>query len=368
MKLLEAILILSGMIIGVGMFGIPYAFSRAGFWLGTAELIILTGVVLTAHILYGEIVLRTPAYHRLPGYVRIYLGKRAALVSWISAIAGIIGTLLAYIILGAFFLHTIWGGIAESFFAFLVVLFGALITYFPLRREAAINGALTALLVLFIIAISIFLLPEINKENILGFNLNEIFLPYGIIFFALAGGVVVPDLTAFLGRKRESVRLAIIIGTILPAVLYFIFALVMVGTLGLMVSEDAITSLLSLAGEPIVKFGALIGLLAAFTSYITLHMSFQALLRLDLKINKFTAWFTALSVPLFLYFIGFRNFIMVISIIGALGVGIDTALILASYHNLRSKTNSASSSLYIGEIILYFLITIGIISTLWYTQ
>ena len=73
-KTIEAVLILTGMIIGVGMFGIPFSFSVSGFWLGAAELVVLAAIVTVIHRLYGEIVLATPTLHRVPGYVREYLG------------------------------------------------------------------------------------------------------------------------------------------------------------------------------------------------------------------------------------------------------------------------------------------------------
>ena len=41
----EAVLMLAGMIIGVGMFAIPFSFAAAGFWLGAAELAVLAMAV-----------------------------------------------------------------------------------------------------------------------------------------------------------------------------------------------------------------------------------------------------------------------------------------------------------------------------------
>ena len=101
MRYIEAILMLSGMIIGVGMFGIPYAFAASGFWLGTVLLVVLTAIAVFLHLLYGEIVLHTHGVHRMPGYARIYLGENAAALAWFSALFDGVGSLLAYAILGA---------------------------------------------------------------------------------------------------------------------------------------------------------------------------------------------------------------------------------------------------------------------------
>ena len=65
MKFLEAVLILSGMIIGVGMFGIPFSFVSVGFWLGALELLVIAGAMTWLHLLYGEVVLKTPQPHSM---------------------------------------------------------------------------------------------------------------------------------------------------------------------------------------------------------------------------------------------------------------------------------------------------------------
>src|SRR3989338_2493370 len=100
-KLIQGILILSGMIIGAGVFGIPFSFASLGFWPGAAELLVFTVVTVVLHFIFGEIVLKTPALHRLPGYIRIHLGYKWSILAWIGAFVGIFGTLLAYIVIGA---------------------------------------------------------------------------------------------------------------------------------------------------------------------------------------------------------------------------------------------------------------------------
>src|SRR3989344_7528399 len=235
-KFVEAVLILSGMIIGVGMFGLPFSFVRAGFWLGTLELLVLSAAIVLFHLLYGEIVLKTGELHRLPGYIRIHLGPRFAGLAWVSAIFGILGTLLVYIIVGSLFLKSALGyfdvAASELTLAAFLASAGAVVTIFPLKREAFINGILTALLIVFIIFLGVYLFPKINPENISGFNLGAAPLPYGVLLFALSGGVVIPDLITLLGRDKKRSRLAIVLGTLIPAALYFLFALAVVGVSG----------------------------------------------------------------------------------------------------------------------------------------
>lgn len=362
MKFIEAVLILSGMIIGVGMFGIPFSFARAGFWFGVAELAVLAGVVTVFHLLYGEVVLKTAALHRLPGYVGLHLGRRASWLAWASALFGISFTLLAYILLGSKFLHNIfgkiWPGSNEFLWAVVITVLGAAVTSFSLKKEALINGILTVFLVVFIIFFSAYFIPQISMENFSGFHPENIFLPYGILLFALSGGVVIPDVITFLGRDRTVVRRAIAAGSIIPAFVYFLWAFAVVGVTGYGVSEEAIRGLQSVAGESVVILGSVIGFLAAFTSYIVLGASFQALLRLDFGAPRLLSWAAGVVVPFLFYAVGLQNFIAVISAVGALAVGFDSALVIAMHTRV---TGSARRASYIWKALLYLLISGGVL-------
>jgi len=341
LKFVEAVLILVGMIIGVGMFAIPFSFTQAGFWLGALELLILAVVVVLLHLLYAEVVLATPELHRMPGYVRVYLGARAAILSRASSIFGILGTLLAYVLLGAVFLHGIFRYIfpnsSEALWAVALVAIGALITYSPLRRAAFINGILTALLVFFTILLIAFLLPRVELSHIRGFELSQMFIPYGVLLFALTGGTVIPDVITLLGRRRKKARQAIVIGTLLPAAVYFFFAFAVVGVSGNEVTENAIQGLLPAAGGFIVFWGNMIGFLAVITSYIVLNKSFQQMLMLDFMFSKVAAWGAGIFSPFLLYIAGFTSFIALIGTVGSIALGIDAGLLIAMYMSLHAK-------------------------------
>jgi len=362
MKFLEAVLILSGMIIGAGMFGIPFSFVKAGFILGTAELILLAGLVTLLHLLYGEIVLHTGVSHRLPGYARIYLGRRPAVIAFATSLFSIIGTILVYMLLGSVFLNSVvsnfWTGSTDFFWALMIMLSSATIIIFSLRREAVINGVLSAVLIGFILFLVANLLPNINTNNLGSISLSNFFIPYGVLFFALAGGIAVPDVVVLLNRQRVKVRRAIIIGTILPAILYFLFALAVVGTVGDAVSEEAILGLKPFAGEAVIIMGSIIGFLAVYTSLVIVASNFRDLLVFDFSFSKPVAWGVASFVPFLFYLSGLHNFIVIIGAVGAIAGGIEAALIISVYHKIR-RASSAFSYTWKFSLLLLVLAGVG---------
>lgn len=365
MKLLQAILMLSGMIIGVGMFGIPFSFVQSGFWLGAAELIILAGVMVVLHLLYGEIVLHTSAYHRLPGYVALHLGKHALPLAWFSSIFGIVGSLLVYLLVGAIFLNAIasrfWANSTEFIWVLTLVGLGGMITAFSLKREALINGALTALLIMFVAFLTILLMPQVTVQNLSGVHFEHIFAPYGVLLFALSGGVVIPDLITLLKRNRAHSRIAIVIGTSIPALLYLGFAFAVTGVAGVGVSTEAITGLTPFVGKEMVFFGSIIGFLAVFTSLVALSSSFQSLLMLDVGFSRIGAVVVGTGLPFLFYLLGFQDFIAIIGVIGTIAVGIDAALILWLFNKIRRKEGKVlSPHAYLLEALLYGMILTGV--------
>lgn len=339
MKQIQAVLMLSGMIIGVGMFAIPFSLSQAGFWLGVVELCVLAGITTLVHVWYGDVVVHTAPPHRLPGYVRMYVGKRAATIAHLSAFFGISGTLLAYVLLGGIFLQGLFEPFIGSFdagvWSVVLVAVCAMITLFPIKKEALINGVLTILLIVFIAALIIILFPHVDRTYISGFHATSAFIPYGVLLFALSGGTVIPDVVHYLKGSCRQTRGVIIAGSLIPAIVYFFFAFAITGTSGGSVSPDAIAGLAPVMGRTIVMLGNAIGFLAVVTSYILLNSSFQAFLRFDAGVVPGLAWAGGSFLPLFLFLLGFQNYIFVISVVGVTTVAIDAAFVLAMYHRLR---------------------------------
>jgi len=365
-KEIQAVLMLVGMIIGVGMFAIPFSFHAAGFWLGTFELCVLALVVSVVHLCYGAIILHTKEQHRLPGYVRKYLGDRAAILSYASTFFGIAGTLLAYMLLGGVFLHGLFAPFISAsnpiFWSVMFVIAGACITRFPLKKEALINGVLTTLLIVFIGVLILILLPRVNVEYLEGFHGANAFMPYGVLLFALSGATVIPDVMNFLKGKPERARRVIMAGSLIPAILYFFFAFVVVGVSGAGVSPDAIAGLMPVAGRMVVVLGNIIGLLAVITSYIALNSSFQAFLTLDAQVPRRLAWAGGSFLPFFLFILGFQNFISVISVVGATTVAIDGGFIIVMYHAILHRRESGitiTDMIRFGLIYAIMIIGIG---------
>src|SRR3989344_1200890 len=157
-KFIFALSTLSGTIIGVGLFSLPYIASKVGIWLILGYFFVLGGIVILIHLLFGEVALKTPDYHRLPGYAKIYLGKWGEKITFLTAILSLWGALLAYLIVGGKFLTSLFlpllGG-NESLYTILYFAAGALLIYFGIRAIAKVE--FLALILFFLVLLMIFL-------------------------------------------------------------------------------------------------------------------------------------------------------------------------------------------------------------------
>ena len=283
----------------------------------------------------------------------------------VSVFFGASGTLLAYMLIGGVFLNGLVQesihGSSPAFWSVVLAGTGALVTFFPLGKKARITSMMTAFLIIFLMVLIGFLLPRVHMENLGGFHAIYAFAPYGVLLFALAGATAVPEVVLFLKGTRRRTRHVIAFGSLMPAVLYFLFALAVVGVSGGNVSPDAIAGLLPVAGRGIVTLGNIIGLLAVTTAYIILNSNFQSFLSLDLGVSRRMAWAGGSFLPLMLFILGFQSFITVISIVGATTVAIDGGLILATYHTIlhrRERSVTTADTVRFG--LLYAIMITGI--------
>jgi len=355
---------LSGTIIGVGLFALPYITLKVGFWVMLGYFLVLGALVILVHQFFGELALRTPDYKRLPGFAKIYLGNWGERIAYISAILGIFGAILAYLIVGGEFLtellSPIFGG-GNLFWTIIYFLAGAILIFFGIKAIAKVE--FWGLILFFLVLILIFLRGRylINIENLFPpisnfkFQISNFFLPYGVILFSLWGAALIPEVEEMLGEKKKLLLKIIPVAILIPIIIYLFFIYLILGITGPQTTESALVGLKNFLGNRIVSLGFLFGLLTTFTSFIALGLTLKKVFWYDLKIGKNLAFAITCFIPLVLFLIGVKQFIPVISFVGATMLGIDGILILLMYHKKIKNQKSKIKNLLVYPLILIFL-------------
>lgn len=371
-----ALATLVGTIIGVGMFGLPYAFSRAGFFAGLIQLVVLAGVIMIIHLVFGEIILRTKDKHNLPGYINKYLGKRWEVIISLSVLIGIFGSMVAYILVGGTFLEVLAGQFVNTgfipdngfFIIFWVVM--TILILLGLKTIEVAEFLMASGLLVAIGLIAIFSFPHINLENLKTFDGINIFLPYGIILFSLVGTAAIPEVREILVGQERKMKSVIVLGILIPTIVYALFTFVITGVTGPFTSPEAIIGLANVVGSPIYIIGALFGILAIATSYITFGYYLYETFLFDFKVNRNISHIIIAVVPIALVMLGWKNFIAIISFLGAVMGGLEGIAMVMTYLKAKKMGDRAPEySLKIPNFVYYFLMFIfalGIIYTVIY--
>lgn len=338
-QFLRATAILIGLIIGVGIFGVPYVITKAGFFPAIFYFLVLGAAMILTTLFYGEVNLRTQGKHRIVGYAEKYLGKRGKIVAALAQIFGFYGAIIAYIIVGGEFLFSLLGGFLGGeviFYQFFIFAFISIFVVAGLRLLSWLEVILTSLLLLVILVVLAVGFPKIEISNYETFEWAYLFLPYGVILFSLGGTAAVPELKEVLSKNLKLMKKVIIVGVVISILLTAAFGFIIAGITGGATTDEALSGLQGILSPPIITAGIIFGLLSIATSLLVIGINLKETFLYDYKIkSNLIAWFLALGVPFLIFLFGLHGFIKVISIAGGVFGGLGGILIVLMF--LKAK-------------------------------
>ncbi len=350
---LKDLAVLLGTVIGVGIFGLPFASSVAGFPVAMIYLVLLGTAVTYLHLLYGRVVTGTDTMHRFPGYARKYLGVFWERIVIVLDIIGLGGAIIAYLIVGGLFLYYLLNPILNgSIFLYTFIFFtvGAIMVLRGIANIAFFE--LVLVLLLFVVLGILFLQgsPHINYDHFKIFNQEKIFFPYGIILFSLWGLPIIPEVTEMvLKRKLTSqnvfnpVRNVLVAGGVITVMVSAIFIFTVQGVTGEYTSKEALSAFAQTVGG-LIGLGFIFGIICCFTSFITIALTLKKVLLYDVGLSKKLAWLLALFTPFIIYLAGVQVFLPIVSLIGSVFLGIEGILLVFIYRSfMDSKMRLVSS-------------------------
>jgi tyrosine-specific transport protein len=365
MKILKDIIyplaIISGTIIGVGIFSLPYIASKVGLEMILFYFLVLGALVILIHSFFAQLAVKTADLKRLPGFAKIYLGKWGERIALLSIIFGLFGAILAYLIVGGEFLSELFSPILGGntlIYTLFYFLLGAVLIYFGIRIISKIEfwGLILFFLLLIVVYWQSHTFIKIEHFIFKEVNLPNLFLPYGPILFSLWGAALIPEIEEMLsGGKKRLLRIIIPLATLIPVIIYLFFIYLILGITGPQTTQSALVGLRDFLPSPIVSLVLFFGFLTTFTSFIALGLTLKKVFWYDLKLKKNLAWALTCFLPLILFLIGIKNFIGVISFVGGVMLGIDGTLILLMYRRLALTENRKKMSFLVLPLILIFV-------------
>lgn len=359
MDFIKALAVFLGTIVGVGIFGLPFVAYKAGFFIVTFYFILMTSIVIWVNLIYAEVVLADKKIRRFPGYVGEYLGEKWKKTSFIVMAFGLIGALLAYLIIGGEFLNSLLSPFLGGTPLLYTLLFFILGAYLILKGVKSVSGVEIFLLFVLLVILGIFFvktLPFIDFNQFDDINLNYLFFPYGVVLFSLWGTALIPEMKEIVKGSGPVLKKVIISGIIISSLIYLLFIFIVLGASRPVVSEEAISGLNQAIRGDIIKLGFIFGVITCFTSFIALGLTFKKILWHDFGFSKNISWALTCFLPLFLFLLGLREFIKVISLTGSVALGIEGIIIVLLYQKFLKKKFTRSLN-----PVFYFLIIVFIL-------
>lgn len=330
-----AISTLTGTVIGAGFLGIPYVVAKSGFFIGLGWMFLISMMMLLINLNIGEICLSTKTVHQIPGYASKYLGKKTKIFIFLAAIFGLYAALIAYL-LGEgeslsfiFTSSTRYALLAGIIFWFLV----AIITFGGIRRFKRVEPLAVLAVFLVTLLLGIINWNKINFSNLTYTNPSFLFLPFGVVLFAFLGISAIPEMRRVLIKNEKLMKKAIIIGSLVPLIVYILFTIIVLGLFGQNVEEIATISF----GKTVT----LLGMFTMFTAFLALNLALQDTYRFDFSLSQKKAWLLATFLPLFFFLIikifNLADFVKILSLGGAISGGLLSISILLIHEHLRDK-------------------------------
>ena len=332
---------LAAMIIGAGVFALPFIFSVAGLPVGFFYLAFFGTVFAVIHLLYADIIFRTSGErHRFVGYAKIYLGKAGFFVSVFTTAIGLVLALTIYLVLSASFLNLVFPAI-DAFQAILIFWLVASSFIFLKIENLANSEVLVAASMLAIIFV-VFLFGWFSGEaNIAYAEINYAYflLPFGPVLFALAGRPAISFIVDYFDHNQlpaAAIKKPIIVGTLVPAAVYLLFVL---GILKISptISGDAVSGLIGYLPASFLVAIGLFGLFSLWSSYTIISREVEGIFALDFHLPLSIALIATVFLPLILYFAGLQNFLVLVAAAGGIFLALESILVVLMWRALGKR-------------------------------
>lgn len=356
-KTLTASSLVVGTVIGAGFLGIPSVVSKSGFYIGLSYLIFLGLTILLLNLMLGEISLRTKNNHQLTGYANLYLGKTGKKLMFFTLIFEVYSAILAYLTgITSSISFLIFGEIKYILIIGIVIwlLMSSIISTGVRGMKKYLGySSLTILALIFIISLLNF--DKIDYSNITSIYPQNFFLPFGVILFAYLGFTSMPEVERHLEGKEKLLKRSLIIGSLVPMILYILFTFVIVGVYGESTKEISTFSL--------GKFVVVLGIITMSTAYIALSVALKDMFMLDYGKSWKNSWIYITLLPLLVFilfnYLGLDSFTKILSLGGVISGGFIVTLILFMF--VKAKKNGNRKPEYNLKIPKFILWIIGLI-------
>lgn len=270
-KFLGSILLIAGTSIGGGLLSLPAATATAGFTYSISLIIAAWAITLIASLYIMEVSLTLPRDTNLVSMTRHTLGRLGGLFCWTSYLLLLYSLICVYISGGTDLLNDAFSTLHIRHHTwFNSILFTVVFGIIVIRGIGLVdktNRMLMSTKVICFVMLIFFLMPLVDVSKLTYLDSTGISGALMPIIFSFGYSIIVPSLRSYLQDDIKKIRLAIIIGSIIPMIAYIIWIVIVHGTVNhsLLVNSNSSGKILSALNAGL---GATGKSMVAYISYI----------------------------------------------------------------------------------------------------
>ncbi|NGX43973.1 MAG: Tyrosine-specific transport protein [Candidatus Anoxychlamydiales bacterium] len=382
MKIKEFIsvtLLIAGTTIGAGMLAIPLVTASSGFLPAFVITFFVWLFMFLTGLLFLEATLWMPKDANVLSMTERFLGKKFKILSGGTFVFLYYCLMIAYYAAGAplfasfidaIFQITLKGWVIYAIFG---VIFGAIVGV-GIKFVDRVNYILmTALFISFFVLVGVGN-KNVDFERFVYQNWKSVFFAAPVLFSSFGFHNVIPSLTFHFNRKPKLMRYSILVGTIIPFIIYLLWQYLIIGA----VDKEVIDQTLK-AGKPITEalqsitgigwvkaLGKIFALFAIITSILGVTFSVVDFLGDGLKMkrhgkDRFFLCLLTFVPPFILTALDPSIFVLAIGVAGGFGEAFLNGILPAMLvwkGRYKDKLKS-SFSLFGGRITLSVILVIG---------
>lgn len=360
---IDATAVIAATTVGAGILALPIALSAFGTY-GSALFLAVMGVLsLAAALMVAEALMRTDGGVHFPALVGRYLGRWGGALTFAGLAIYVYGSLTAYLIAGGALANALSGGAVPNWLGS-VAYFAALtgIVYAGTKAVRGSEDASTVIVIVLAAAVIALALPFSGTVNATA-AVADVPPAFGVVLFAYFAHEVIPSVRRRMGGDWRGLLKALALGTLIPAVLYVAWTVVIIGAVPhpLLVEagangQPATVPLGIVAGGLVALIGGVFAVFSMGSSYVgacfaLADMFADLLASMKVRAGRWAAVALSVLPALALALLRPHSFVEMLELAGiyggglAIGIIVPLAYLAARRHGARKPEFSLPSPL-----------------------
>jgi len=345
-------LIIIGTVIGAGILALPIIAAKLGFILASIVLIVAWAVTTFAAILIADISCSMPYGSSFTSIAKKHLGIFGTIITWITFLMIMYFINIAYISAASSSLSTTFDFLSTSQWSIIFVLVFTVIVLTGIKFVDMVNRFLITMKLIVLILVCFLFVKLVSPSFLLSPPVDTIstaIIAIPVLVTSFTSHVVIPTLSDYLNKNTRDLKRVIIIGSMVPLIIYLIWLVAILGVLPLHGDVSFMKIIFSQKDISSVNVGDILNAInqkldvsftkktldsfayiSIFTSYLSVSMALYHFNVDSYKLNKFSkftkyisAVFLTFAIPFIVFQINPNIFIMALRY-----VGVNIAIVL----------------------------------------